>query len=94
MSETTWVLIADASRARLLEHDRPRRSLEFVFERLRLGANEQRYGQLLLVAPPASSLRQPCSARYVGTMSSHELAQHLSEWLVVTEPPRLRTQTD
>jgi protein required for attachment to host cells len=32
MPETTWVLIADAGRARLFEHHRSRKSLELVFE--------------------------------------------------------------
>jgi protein required for attachment to host cells len=148
MSETTWVLVADASRARLLEHDRARQSLELLFdedrpelrdrelmrdsdrpgrthesygstrhglqphtssdqvirqrfarelvERLQLGANEQRFSNLLLVAPPAmlgalrhhldDALRERVIAeldRDLTKISIHELPEHLSEWLVV-----------
>jgi protein required for attachment to host cells len=158
MSETTWVLIADGSRARLLEHRRSQQSLELLFdddrpelrdrelmresdrpgrthesfgptrhglqphtstdqiarerfaralvERLQLGVNERRFGQLLLVAPPAmlgelrrhldDALRERVIAeldRDLTKISIHELPQHLSEWLVVAPAPRLDNQT-
>jgi protein required for attachment to host cells len=158
MSETTWILIADASRARLFEHQRSRRSLELVFEddrpqlrdrelmrdsdrpgrshesvgqarhamqphtttderireqfareladRLQLGANEHRFGQLLLVAPPAmlgalrshigEALRDRVLAELdkdLTKISPHELPEHLAEWLVVAEPPRVANRT-
>lgn len=157
MAETTWILIADSSRARLFEHQRSLRSFELVFEddrpelrdrelnrdsdrpgrvhesvgqvrhamqpqttneqrtreqfarelaeRLQLGANEHRFGQLLLVAPPAmlGELRTHLDAgmreRVVAELGkdltkipAHELPKHLDEWLVVAEPPRVENR--
>lgn len=158
MHETTWILLADASRARIFEHSRSLRSLKLVFEddrpelrdkermrdsdrpgrvresvgrtrhglqphtttdqrirehfsrelaeRLQLGANEHRFGQLLLVAPPAmlgalrSHLDEGLRARIIAEVDkdltkipAHELPEHLEEWLVVAEPPRLENRT-
>lgn len=158
MSETTWILIADASRARLFEHQRSLRSLELVFEddrpqlrdrelmrdsdrpgrshesvgqtrhamqphttndqrirehfarelteRLQLGANEHQFGQLLLVAPPAmlgalrSQLGEGLRERVIAEIDkdltkipAHELPEHLKEWLIVAEPPRVGNRT-
>jgi protein required for attachment to host cells len=157
MPETTWVLIADSTRARLFEHHRSRSSWELVFEddrpelrdhelmrdsdrpgrtfqsasptrhamqphttpeqrnrehfarelveRLQSGVNQHRFGQLLLVAPPAmlgelrSHLDDGLRERVIAELdkdltkiSSHELPEHLKEWLSVAEPPRARDQ--
>jgi protein required for attachment to host cells len=158
MSETTWVLIADASRARVFEHNRSLRSLTLAFEddrpelrdrsltrdsdrpgrtqdsagegrhglephtsiddrvreqfsrelveRLQSAANEQRFGQLLLVAPPSmlgairkhlgENLRERVIAEIdkdLTRIPAHELPEHLKEWLIVAEPPRVANRT-
>jgi protein required for attachment to host cells len=158
MSETTWILIADASRARVFEHSRSSRSLRLVFEddrpelrdkaltrdadrpgrvresfgqtrhglqphtttdqrtreqfsrelteQLLLGANQHRFGQLLLVAPPAmlgalrSHLDDGLRERVIAEIDkdltkipAHELPEHLEEWIVVDEPPRLENRS-
>ena len=158
MSETTWILIADGSRARLFEHQRSRQSFELVFEddrpelrdrelmrdsdrpgrihesvgqvrhgmqphtpadqrirehfarelvdRLAQGANEHQFGQLLLVAPPTmlgalrSHLGEALRERVIAEIDkdltkipAHELPEHLQEWLIVAEPPRLENRT-
>jgi protein required for attachment to host cells len=158
MSETTWVLIADSSRARVFEHRRSLRSLKLVdeddrpelrdrelmrdsdrpgrvresvgqtrhgmepqtttderlrehfsrelVERLQIGANEQRFGQLLIVAPPAmlgelrSHLDENLRALVIAELDkdltkipAHELPEHLEEWLTVAEPPRVANRT-
>lgn len=154
MPETTWILIADGTRARVFEHHRSLRSFELVFEddrpelrdsagmrdsdrpgrihesvgqvrhamqphttpdernreefsrdlieRMRLGANEHRFSQLLLVAPPAmlgalrSHLDEGLRERVIAELDkdltripAHELPEHLAQWLIVAEPPRL-----
>jgi protein required for attachment to host cells len=153
MPETTWVLVADAGRARLFEHHRSQSSWELIFEddrpelrdresmrdsdrpgrsfesssptrhamqpqttpsqrarehfarelveRLQSGVNQQRFSQLLLVAPPAmlgelrSLLDEGLRERVIAELdkdltkiSSHDLPEHLSEWLSVAPPPR------
>jgi protein required for attachment to host cells len=158
MSDTTWVLIADASRARVFEHSRSLQSLTLAFEddrpehrdrslsgpsdrrgrvhdsvgqarhamephtpldernresfarelteRLATGANEQRYGQLLLVASPSmlgalrSHLDENLRERVIAEIDkdltkipAHELPEHLKEWLIVAEPPRVANRT-
>jgi protein required for attachment to host cells len=158
MTETTWILIADGSRARLFEHQRSLRSFELVVEedrpelrdralmrdadrpgrvhdsvgqgrhgmqphtstdqlnrehfarelvdRLAQAANEHRFGQLLLVAPPTmlgalrSQLGEGLRERVIAEIDkdltkipAHELPEHLQEWLIVAEPPRLGNRT-
>lgn len=158
MSDTTWILVADASRARVFEHSRSLQSLTLVFEddrpelrdrsltrdsdrpgrtresvgharhglephtsiderirenfsrelaeRLAIGANDQRFGQLLLVAPPSmlgairSHLDENLRERVIAEIHkdltkipAHELPQHLKEWLTVAEPPRVANRT-
>lgn len=157
MPETTWILIADATRARVFEHHRSMQSFELVFEddrpelrdpdwmresdrpgrvhdsvgqgrhamqpqttpderdreqfardlieRLTLGVNEHRFSQLLLVAPPAmlgalrNLLDQGLRERVIAELDkdltklpAHELPEHLAQWLVVAEPPRLENR--
>jgi protein required for attachment to host cells len=158
MSEITWILIADGSRARLFEHRRSERSFELVFDddrpqlrdreamrgsdrfgrvhesvgqkrhgmqpstsndqilrdefarelaqQLQTGANEQRFGQLMLVAPPTmlgalrSHIGDPLRGLVVAELDkdltkipAHELPEHLKDWISVADPPRLENRT-
>lgn len=152
---TTWVLIADGSRARLFEHDRSERTLALLHEHdrpelrdrdaqryadrpgrvheranqarhamepptaisdsaregfarelvehLRTGAQEHRFGRLIIAAPPAmlgvlrdqldEQLRDKLVAELhkdLTKIHAQELPEHLSEWITVDPPPRTR----
>jgi protein required for attachment to host cells len=153
MTHATWILVADASRARLFEHHRAQRTFELVHEddrpelrdreamrdsdrpgrvhersgqvrhgmepptpgservredfarelvgRLHEGVTEQRFDQLVLVAPPTmlgtlrglldDALRERVSAELGKDLTKlpvHELIEHLGEWVSVDPPPR------
>jgi protein required for attachment to host cells len=75
-------------------------------EQLQVGANEDRFGQLILVAPPTmlGALRSHIGdalrglvvaelAKDLTKIPTHELPEHLDDWISVAEPPRVGNRT-